>query len=589
MSSLIKSDKKGGIKSKILCKYFIQGKCNKGEECPYLHSKVEKPKEMTQIECPMYNIGFCKNGPLCHFMHFKKDEYIEEKIEEKNTASTTPINEENININKETNDEKSNKEEKKEVSSEIKNKEIPIWYLEHFFEKPIALIFSDLEQKNLPEITELKKKYGFTNIQPNLPVLPSMNKKGKMNFNMNTLNLNFNNFNMNFALNNNKTEINNNINNNIIQNSVQMNNKINMVQNNRNPNYGKYELKKNSIELLIYKEENIYYYMIKCKNMEEIKNSQETNFISIPDCLSKKYNNIESNNSSTNLTIILIIYDEETENLAGFARLITPLSKNEEKDMYKIEWLWRTKLSISKVSHFMNQADNDRFLNEGKNGCEVDKYLGNFCCRLMMKRLTKDEFKELENEKKMFENQKKLILNLNNENEKYSNNIIYNGNKSIPNIITNSSKDLNYINNKKEETIDLKESNNHHYYNSNYPDRKYRQNYRNYDDHSPYKKSNKKGYMTDNSSTKNSDYNKKELDKDYKYSGHKRYRSRSKNKKSDSEDYSSSYKHKYKKYEDKNNNKYYQYQRRDFKDNNYYHRNRYDDYKKDFSGKKNYY
>ena len=79
MSSLIKSDKKGGIKSKILCKYFIQGKCNKGEECPYLHSKVEKPKEMTQIECPMYNIGFCKNGPLCHFMHFKKDEYIEEK------------------------------------------------------------------------------------------------------------------------------------------------------------------------------------------------------------------------------------------------------------------------------------------------------------------------------------------------------------------------------------------------------------------------------------------------------------------------------------------------------------------------------
>jgi hypothetical protein len=79
----MKSEKKGGTKTKIICKYFIQGKCVKGESCPYLHSKVEKPKEIITIECPMYNVGFCKNGRNCCFMHIKKEKYIEEKSDEK--------------------------------------------------------------------------------------------------------------------------------------------------------------------------------------------------------------------------------------------------------------------------------------------------------------------------------------------------------------------------------------------------------------------------------------------------------------------------------------------------------------------------
>ena len=238
--SSIKLEKKGGTKSKIICKYFIQGKCTKGDSCPYLHSKVEKPKDIIQTECPMYNIGFCKNGRNCHFLHIKKDKYVEEKIEDKNKDSNTPMEEEEKNdanvqnkeeektdnniSNKEVeinNDKLENKEEEKNVKNiskedetkkadntekkeqEIRYPEIPIWYLEHYFDKPIPLIFSELEQKNLPEITELKKKYGFTNIQPNLPIFPGINKKNKMNLNMNTLNLNFNNFNMNFAFNNN--------------------------------------------------------------------------------------------------------------------------------------------------------------------------------------------------------------------------------------------------------------------------------------------------------------------------------------------------------------------------------------------------
>ena len=95
--SSIKPVNKGGVKSKIICKYFMLGKCNKGENCPYLHSQIEKPKEMTQVECPMYSIGFCKNGPCCHFLHIKKDKFMDEEFEEKNTTSTTPNAEEHIN------------------------------------------------------------------------------------------------------------------------------------------------------------------------------------------------------------------------------------------------------------------------------------------------------------------------------------------------------------------------------------------------------------------------------------------------------------------------------------------------------------
>jgi hypothetical protein len=294
--SAMKSEKKGGIKTKIICKYFIQGKCTKGDSCPYLHSKVEKPKDIIQTECPMYNIGFCKNGRNCHFLHIKKDKYEEEKLEDKIKDSNTPMEEEKneTNVqNKEEEEEKAdnnipnkdgeinkdkleNKEEEKneiilsnedgtkkdehlEKKEEVKKyPEIPIWFLEHYFDKPIPLIFSELEQKNLPEITELKKKYGFTNIQPNLPIFPVLNKKNKMNLNMNTLNLNFNNFNMNYAFNNSKTDINNKNNFNMLQNAFGLNQlKIG------DKKYDKYEQKKNSIELLLNNQDNIFYYLIR--------------------------------------------------------------------------------------------------------------------------------------------------------------------------------------------------------------------------------------------------------------------------------------------------------------------------------------
>ena len=614
--SSIKSEKKGGIKSKIICKYFIQGKCTKGDSCPYLHSKVEKPKEITQIECPMYNIGFCKNGRNCHFLHIKKDKYIEEKSEDKNTNATNSSNEENKesdNNNKNDPNEsdvlmKEEKEEKveikkkdeneikdekeeteiKEDKEEIKYPEIPIWYLEHYFDKPIPLIFSELEQKNSPEIAELKKKYGFTNIQPNLPVFPTPNKKNKMNLNMNTFNLNFNNFNMNYAFNNNKTDINNKTNFNIIQNALQANG-LKMSQNMQDKNYDKYELKKNKIEFLINKQDNIFYYLIKCQNLEEIKKSQETNSILLPSLLYEKYKNIEIQKT----TVIIIICDDEFQNFSGFARLKKPLisDKKEEENLFLIEWLWRTKLSLSKVGHIMNKADNDHFLHEGKNGCEIDKDFGNFCCRYMMKRLSKDEINELVSEKKIFDSEKKL-MQINQE--KYNNRISSNYN-------INSSK-----NNINREIYSEKDS--------------------------PYKNkySFKKNDTLNTNSTKYSDYNKYEKDKikdkdykDHKYSGYKRYRndslslsksrsrsrsrSKSRNKRENSEDYSKHYNNKYedKKYNNyksyksngnnsynykNSNNKIHSNQRnyKDYKDNNAYHRHKYEEHRNDYSNRKYY-
>ena len=576
--SSVKPIQKGGVKSKIICKYFIQGKCIKGENCPYLHSQIEKPKETEQVECPMYSIGFCKNGPVCHFLHIKKDKYVEEEIEEKNTNLTTPINEEsngstkplnNMNNNLSENNLKNIKEDKEKEKNEenLSFPELPIWYIEHYYEKPISMIYSELEQKNLPEIVELKKKYGFTNIEPNLPVLQHFNKKNKTNINLNTLNLNFNNFNMNLAFNNNRSDINSNNNNNIIKNSIQTNKDIKLDP---------YKLKKDSIEYLINKEDNIFYYLIRCKNYDEIKMSLDSNTISLPKELFNKYKDIDLKNKK--LTIIIFVFDDEYENLHGFAQLKYPVTeqnfvKNENKiynNNYKLEWLWRTKLNFSKISHLMNRADNDHFLNEGKNGCPIDKDLGNYCCRLMIKRLSKDEVKELIKEKEIFDNQQQ---NLGKE-EYYSTHNNYKNQH-------NNHNHLNYYDYEKQDKYKAndcfdKKSNRYH-------------------EKSPHNNSNNKKYYNNTYSNRYNNYNKKE----FKFTGNKKYRNNSKSRshnRTDSEDYSGQKHNKKMKINDDYNKQYkYDYNRykvrpkKDNKEFNDHHRYYNDDNKStDFSSKKSF-
>ena len=45
--------------SKIICKYFILGKCIKGEKCPYLHSQFKlEQDEISDRECLTYCFNF---------------------------------------------------------------------------------------------------------------------------------------------------------------------------------------------------------------------------------------------------------------------------------------------------------------------------------------------------------------------------------------------------------------------------------------------------------------------------------------------------------------------------------------------------
>ncbi len=317
-------------KLKVMCKYFMMGKCTKGENCKYLHNEQEKEKRINvpKLECPMFNIGYCKNGNMCNYIH-KKCESLPENFSE--------------NI-------------------------LPVWIIEHYLEKPINLIFKELEQQNLPEIIELRKKY-------NLPI----NAENNNNNNLPTL--------------------------------IPLKNNANQNDN----NFDKYAPKKNSIENLINSNRLIKYYLVKIDTYNDIINSMEKNTLKINENLKNKLiNEISINNN--NLTIITIIFDNENLNYTGFAKIkkLSEINKENNELSLNIEWLWRTKLHYSKLNHLINKSDNDNFFVKGENGCNIDPNLGNYICRLMIKRLSKDEVKELVQEKKIFDNQMISLIENNN-------------------------------------------------------------------------------------------------------------------------------------------------------------------------------
>ena len=321
-------------KLKVMCKYFMMGKCTKGENCKYLHNEQEKEKRINvpKLECPMFNIGYCKNGNMCNYIH-KKCETLPENFSE--------------NI-------------------------LPVWIIEHYLEKPINLIFKELEQQNLPEIIELRKKY-------NLPINAENNNNNNNNSNLPIL--------------------------------IPLKNNANQNDN----NFDKYAPKKNSIENLINSNRLIKYYLVKIDTYNDIITSMEKNTLKINEILKNKLiNEISINNN--NLTIITIIFDNENLNYTGFAKIkkLSEINKENNDLSLNIEWLWRTKLHYSKLNHLINKSDNDNFFVKGENGCNIDPNLGNYICRLMIKRLSKDEVKELVQEKKIFDNQMISLIENNN-------------------------------------------------------------------------------------------------------------------------------------------------------------------------------
>ena len=374
--------------SKIICKYFILGKCIKGEKCPYLHSQFKlEQDEISDRECPMYSIGYCKNGSMCKFIHIKKDsegnEIKQSNIEIINSDddSSTPYDGDSVTISYHEEKEVNNNNKKEEPKESKENKIIPIWYLEHYYDKPISAIFDELERQKLPEIEELQKKYDY-NIKDN-----------KIN-----MNLNFNNFDMNLAFNNYYSfnfPINNILNE---QYPSYLNNNYNSYFYNSNP----YMSQIDYIEYLInnYK---TYYHLVKFKNNKYIEDLLETNQIVIPYKLFIKY---RYKSYFTHKIIIIIIYNIKDEEFSGFAKLEYPLKKEKKYAKpgvkFKINWLWNNGIKYSEVSHLVNKADQNHFLCEGRDWCPIHPDLGNYMCRLMLKRLNPEEIFELINEKQIF-------------------------------------------------------------------------------------------------------------------------------------------------------------------------------------------
>lgn len=48
----------------VVCHFFVEGRCQKGDKCTFLH-KIEKKMEL----CKYYQGGFCSKGDKCPYMH----------------------------------------------------------------------------------------------------------------------------------------------------------------------------------------------------------------------------------------------------------------------------------------------------------------------------------------------------------------------------------------------------------------------------------------------------------------------------------------------------------------------------------------
>lgn len=63
----VQKEKSAQLKEKVLCHFFVEGRCQKGDKCTFSHNLQLNPKKY-EI-CKFYLNGFCSKGDKCFFMH----------------------------------------------------------------------------------------------------------------------------------------------------------------------------------------------------------------------------------------------------------------------------------------------------------------------------------------------------------------------------------------------------------------------------------------------------------------------------------------------------------------------------------------
>jgi len=344
----------------ILCKFWMMGNCLKVEKCEYLHSEREKRglnynRSIIDgdTECPLYSLGFCKNGSMCNYKHTER---------------------------------------KFDQLEQDKMPELPVWYLEYVMEKPISLIFEDFEEQNKEEVEAIKKK--FQNLKP-------ANRYMKASISKSLHNPNYHN--------------------------ILPNTKYHYLTGYmQHQPYDVYADKKDFILRSLAKK--VRYFFIRCTNMNYVKLAMEYNCL-----INIKQNSIKLKEAQKSCDeVILIIFDEQNMNFNGFCKyrkeltendveysgiinnpILSDFQINQNTSYLKIEWHWKTKLSFDKVELIKNPLNNEEPLIESKDCQEISMDIGNYICRLMIKRLTKNEVKEYLEKRKLNDD-----LNVSKNNEK---------------------------------------------------------------------------------------------------------------------------------------------------------------------------
>jgi hypothetical protein len=173
-------------------------------------------------------------------------------------------------------------------------------------------------------------------------------------------------------------------------------------------NTDNYALKKNRIIENLNRK--VRYFFIRCKGMDLIKHIMEMNILPV-----NKMNMVKFKEAKKSCDdVIFIIFDNESKNFYGYCKFKFDLEEKGydtttidlrqlgigNSSYVKVEWLWKTKLSESKIELLRNPLSDGELVINSTDGQEIAIDIGYYMCRLMIKRLTKEEVQEYISEKK---------------------------------------------------------------------------------------------------------------------------------------------------------------------------------------------